>query len=93
MSPPTPSNRSARRTQWLLALPPLLPGALMLLAGWVRASSHAGDLAARSRALDQAGVLYVAGSIALVGGVLMSIYAGWKILRPTPLEAEDAEAP
>ncbi len=90
MALPSSSGGNARLTQWLLLLPPCLPGALMLLLGWVRDSYRpAQDAAAILRARQQADGLYTAGSIALLGGLLMAAFVAWKILRPTPLEEEE----
>ena len=93
--PPVSNGRAARLTQWLLLLPPCLPGAFMLLAGWLRGSYWpARDAATALFARQQADGLYTAGSIALLGGLLMAAFIAWKILRPAPLEGEeDAEVP
>ena len=95
MALPSSHGGNARLTQWLLLLPPCLPGGLMLLLGWMRdAYRPAHDAAAILRARQQADGLYTAGSIALLGGLLMAAFVAWKILRPTPLEEEgDTDAP
>ena len=81
--------------QWLLLVPPCLPGILMLVVGWARdplrtawaltPSVQAYDILAH----QQAGQLYAAGNIALAGGLLMAAFIAWKILRPTPLEEDE----
>ena len=92
MSPPSSNDRAVRLTRWLLLAPPCLPGALMLLLGWLRGSFlPAGDVAAILHARQQADQLLVAGSAALLGGLLMAAWILWKILRPSPPD-EEAEA-
>ena len=87
-----PHDRAVRLTRWLLLVPPCLPGALMLLLGWLRgAFLPAEDVAAILRARQQADQLLVAGSAVLLGGLLMAAWVLWKILRPSPPD-EDAEA-
>ncbi len=98
MSPPPATRGNARLVQWLLLVPPCLPGILMLVVGWARDPLRtawglappvsANDVFAR----QQAGQLYAAGNIALVGGLLMAGLIAWKILRPAPLE-EDEQTP
>ena len=92
MSPPSPNDRAVRLTRWLLLIPPCLPGALMLLLGWLRgAFPPTGDMATILRARQQADQLLVAGSVALLGGLLMAAWVLWKILRPSPPD-EEAES-
>ena len=94
MSPPPSNDSTARLVQWLLVVPPCLPGALMLLAAWARGSLEtARDPAAAMFARQQADQLYTAGGVALLGGLLMAAFIAWKILRPSPLEEEGEDVP
>ena len=91
---PSSNDRPAKLVQWLLLVPPCLPGALMLLAGWARGSLRpARDQAAAIFARQQADQLYTAGTVALAGGLLMAAFVTWKILRPAPPEEEGTDAP
>ena len=83
--------------QWLLLLPPCLPGVLMLVAGWARDPLRSGHALPSPmpmhdvRAHQQAGQLYTAGNVALAGGLLMAAFVAWKILRPSPLEEDEKD--
>ena len=87
---PSSNERAAKFVQWLLVLPPCLPGALILLVGWARGSLRpTRDAVAAMLARQQADQLYTAGSVALLGGLLMAAFIAWKILRPAPPEEEE----
>ena len=84
-----------KRARWLLLLPPCLPGLLMLFLGSIRtpllaipdATNAAGDH--YSTAKQQSDILLDAGSVALMGGLAMSGFIAWKIVRPPPTDEEE----